>query len=102
MRAGNIVRRRLAAGLLHSAQVARCALEVMTGEVAPDTGLLAAASGETAERIGLDSGLYPQLAPLYASVISASLSLQVGRRLPAAWRLQRRYACRQRPGGVCC
>lgn len=76
--AGALVRRRLAAGLEHTCATLRQALDIMTGEVDPSTGLLAAASGETAERIGLDSGLYPALAPMYVSVGVAGQTIQVG------------------------
>ena len=72
------MRRKLALGLQQTAEVVQRAVELMTGEVAPDTGLLAAASGETAERIGLDSGLYPQLMPLYAAATDAGADIQVG------------------------
>lgn len=72
------MRRRLAAGLQHTAEVLRRCLVISTGEVAPDTGLLAAASGETSERIGLDSGLYSELVPLYAAGSAAGATIQVG------------------------
>lgn len=89
--AGGLVRRRLAAGLTRSCEVLRRCLEIATGEVAPDTGLLAAASGETSQRIGLDSGLYPQLAPLYAAATAAGQAIQVG---GVGW------VCGLAPGGL--
>ena len=72
------MRRKLALGLQQIAEVVQRAVEMMTAEVAPDTGLLAAATGETAEWIGLDSGLYPQLVPLYAAATAAGAAIQVG------------------------
>jgi hypothetical protein len=85
------VRRKLALGLQQIAEVVQRAVEMMTAEVAPDTGLLAAASGETAERIGLDSGLYPQLVPLYAAATAAGAAIQVG-----GWAERGGVVCRQR------
>lgn len=76
--AGTLVRRRLAAGLQHTCRVLRLSLELQAGEASPDTGLLLAASGETSERIGLDSGLYPLLLPLYAKAGTAGQTIQVG------------------------
>ncbi|KAL4422137.1 hypothetical protein ABPG77_006826 [Micractinium sp. CCAP 211/92] len=75
--AGAIVRRRLAAGLELTSDALRQLVELVTGDVSPDSGLLAAASGETAQRIGLDSGLYPQLQKLYASATAAGQAIQV-------------------------
>jgi hypothetical protein len=74
---GTIVRRRLAAALHHTSEVARRTLDLASGEVDPGTGLLAAATGETSERIGLDAGLYPALQPLYDAVMAASLACGV-------------------------
>ena len=85
------MRRKLALGLQQIAEVVQRAVEMMTAEVAPDTGLLAAASGETAERIGLDSGLYPQLVPLYAAATAAGAAIQVG-----GWAERGGVVCRQR------
>jgi len=76
--AGDMVRRRLAAGLQHTCEALRRCVEISTGEVAPDSGLLAAASGETSERIGLDSGLFPALVPLYAAAGAGGQAYQVG------------------------
>lgn len=75
--AGDMVRRRLAAGLQHTCEVLQRCLEISTGEVAPDTGLLAAVTGETHERIGLDSGLYASLQPLYAAATAGGRTIQV-------------------------
>lgn len=72
------MRRRLAAGLELTSDALMQLVELVTGEVSPDSGLLAAASGETAERIGLDSGLYPHLQALYASATAAGQAIQVG------------------------
>ncbi|PSC68341.1 Photosystem I reaction center subunit chloroplastic [Micractinium conductrix] len=94
--AGSIVRRQLAGGLGATAEVLNRALDLMTGEVAPDSGLLAAASGETAERIGLDSGLWPQLQPLYAAVERAGQAIQNSHRLVGLSRWQLDVYRRQR------
>jgi hypothetical protein len=85
--AGRVVRRRVAKGLEHAARVARRTLDLMSGEVAPDTGLLAAACGETHERIGLDSGLETMLTPLYEDVTEASLAfaVRIGRCCRHGW-----------------
>jgi hypothetical protein len=74
--AGDMVRRRLAAGLQHTCEVLQRCLEISTGEVAPDTGLLVAVTGETAERIGIDSGLYAALQPLYAAATAGGRTIQ--------------------------
>ncbi|KAL4458444.1 hypothetical protein ABPG75_013309 [Micractinium tetrahymenae] len=74
--AGAIVRRRLAAGLELTADALRQLVELIAGDVSSDSGLLAAASGETAERIGLDSGLYPHLQALYGSATAAGQAIQ--------------------------
>lgn len=71
------MRRRVAAALTQSCEALRICLDVSAGEVDPSTGLLAAASGETAIKIGLDSGLYPALQPLYAVATAAGRSIQV-------------------------
>lgn len=76
-RSGDMVRRRLAAGLQHTCEVLQRCLDISTGEVAPDTGLLAAVTGETAERIGIDSGLYAALQPLYAAATAGGRTIQV-------------------------
>ena len=74
---GAIVRLRLAAALKSTADVAQRALDIMTGEVAPDTGLLAAASGVTSDIVGVDSGLLPQVEVLHNSCQAAEQSVQV-------------------------
>lgn len=73
---GDMVRRRLAAGLQHTCEVLQRCLDISSGEVAPDTGLLAVVTGETAERIGIDSGLYAPLQPLYTAATAGGLSIQ--------------------------
>lgn len=92
--AGSLVRRRLAAGLERSCEVLRRTLDLASGAVDPVTGLLSAASGETAERIGLDSGLHPHLAPTYAVVEAAGQALQEAYRhlgyAPLHWDAYRR------------
>ena len=75
--AGGVVRLRLAAALKSTADVAQRALDIMTGEVAPDTGLLAAASGVVSEIVGVDSGLLPQVKLLHNSYQAAEQSVQV-------------------------
>lgn len=92
--AGDLVRRRLAAGLERSCDILRRTLDLASGDVDPATGLLTAASGETAERIGLDSGLHPQLMPTYAVVEAAGQALQEAYRhlghAPLHWNAYRR------------
>ena len=72
-----MVRRRLAAGLQHACEVLHRCLEISSGEVAPDTGLLLAVTGETGERIGIDSGLYAALQPLYVAATAGGQTIQV-------------------------
>ena len=75
---GAIVRLRLAAALKSTADVAQRALDIMTGEVAPDTGLLAAASGQASSQFdGIDTGLAPGIATVHSSVQAAELALHV-------------------------
>lgn len=71
------MRRRVAAALTQSCQVLRLCLDISSGEVDPSTGLLAAATGETSTRIGLDGGLYAALQPLYAAATAAGRAIQV-------------------------
>lgn len=66
------------------------AICLMTGPV-QESGLLAAATGENSERIGIDSGLFQAMTPLYDDATSAGIAIQV--RWTAAGRLQH-FHCR--------
>ncbi|KAL6769893.1 hypothetical protein ACKKBG_A32775 [Auxenochlorella protothecoides x Auxenochlorella symbiontica] len=66
--AGNVIRGSLAGGLVSLGQTFIVAIDQMTDEIDPDSGLLKARSGDTLTRLGIDEGLWHScICKLYAA-----------------------------------
>lgn len=71
------MRRRLARVLRSEGAILVSATALLTGEIVPGTGRLAAATGATTGG-DCDAGLEPLVAPIYQQAITSGLTLQEG------------------------
>lgn len=87
--AGGAVRGALAAALRELGRAMAAGLDLMTGELDAETGLLAACSGDTSARVGIDGGLWDAgLETLYTDVYAAGTSIATVWKWEAAARLE--------------